>query len=126
MGAGRSSKKTDSVRQRLRQVGKLGRSGSVRRKNHVTRCGKEIERSNRTDRADIVSAYRELVAKIKSVVNRHASDKRKRGRILYLRTGRKAAYRPGDQAETEDFGMLCLLPSNRDKLRVRDSRLILP
>src|SRR6185369_1256574 len=83
-----------------------------------------VDWSNRADRTYVVTANREFVPEEESLEDRHTVDECERVGVPHFRRRGEAADSSGDDAETEDFRMLRLLTAHREKLRVRQCRLV--
>ena len=97
---------------------------AVRSEDNVARRDERINRRDRTDRANVVTANRKLVAEEETLEDRYAVDERQRVGVPHLFGGGKTSHRSRDDAETEDLRPLRLLAAHREELRVRQRRLI--
>ena len=100
------------------------RSKGIRGDHDILRRDECIERRNRADRANVVTADREFIAEEEAFEDRHAINKGQRLGIPHFLGGGEAAHRAGDDAKSKNFRVLRLLPPHREELRVRKRRLI--
>src|SRR6185369_3218788 len=94
------------------------------RNDDVLRRNKGIDRRDRADRAHVVTTNREFVAEEEALEDGNAIHERERVCVFDFLGGGEAADSSGDDTEAENFRVLRLLTPHREKLRVRQRRLI--
>src|SRR6185503_6928116 len=118
------SENAQSRSRRRKTRNRRGRANRVGRNHHVLRGDERVYRSDRADRAYVVTANREFVAEEEALKDRNTVNKRKRVCVPHFCRRGETAHGSGDDTETKDLRMLRLLTPHREELRVRKRRLI--